>query len=101
MLGTLKAADLGEDCNRGERDDRTDARNGFQSFHRITPLARAIAETEVERADPFGGLTLYRHSDGARAPGVVGDEIAGEQALPVRVGAQAATPPAVSSDSAQ
>jgi hypothetical protein len=30
-----------------------------------------------------------------------GDEIAGEQALPVRVGAQAATPPAVSSDSAQ
>jgi hypothetical protein len=34
-------------------------------------------------------------------PELFGDKVASEQALPVSVGAQAATPPAVLSDSAQ
>ena len=38
-------------------NDWTDARNRFQSFHRIAPLACAVTETEVERADSLGGLT--------------------------------------------
>jgi hypothetical protein len=101
VLGTLEAADLGENCNRGERDDRTDTRNRFQSFHRIAPLARTITETEVERANPLGGLTPYGIVMAHVLLELFGDEIAGEQALPVRVGAQATTPPAVSSDSAQ
>ena len=46
MLGTLKAVDLGEDCNRGERDDRADARDRFQSFNCIAPLACAITSSD-------------------------------------------------------
>jgi hypothetical protein len=59
VLGTLEATDLGEDCNRSERDDRTDTRNRFQSFHCIAPLACTVTETEVERAHPLGGLAPY------------------------------------------
>jgi hypothetical protein len=101
VLGTLKAADLGEDCNRGERNDRTDARDRFQSSHRIATLARAVTESEVERADPLGGLAPYGIVVAHMLLELFGDEIASEQALPVRVGAQATTPPAVSSDPAQ
>jgi hypothetical protein len=93
LLGTLEAADLGENFNRGERYDRTDTRNRFQSFHRIAPLARAITETEVERANPLGGLTPYGIVMAHVLLELFGDEIAREQALPVRVGAQAATRP--------
>src|SRR5712671_5092135 len=93
--------DLGEDCNRSERDDRTDTRNRFQSFHRIASLACAVTETEVQRADSLGGLAPYGIVMAHVLLELFGDEIAGEQALPVRVGAQATTPPAVSSDSAQ
>jgi hypothetical protein len=73
----------------------------FQSFHRISTLARAIAETEVERADPLGGLAPYGIVMAHMLRECFGDEVAGEQTLPVSVLTQAATPPAISSDSSQ
>jgi len=100
VLGTFEAAELGENCNRGERDDRTDARNRFQSFHRIAPFACALTQTEVQRADSLGALASYGIVMAHVLLELFGNEIAREQALPVRVGAQAATPPTVSSDSA-
>jgi hypothetical protein len=80
---------------------RQSTEHGLKPFDYLAPLTGALAEPEVERADPFGGLTPY---------GVVilhvlfeflGSEIAGEQPLPMRIGAQAAAPPAVASAAAQ
>jgi len=59
VLSTLKAADLGEDRDGGERDNGTDARDRFQSFHRLAPLACTFTETEVKRAGPLGGLAPH------------------------------------------
>jgi hypothetical protein len=101
VLGTLEATDLGEDCNRSERDDRTDTWNRFQSFHCIAPIACGVTETVVERADPLGGLTPYGIVMAHMVLELFGEEIAREQALLVRVGGQVTAPPAVSSDSAQ
>lgn len=101
VLGTLEATDLGKDCNRSERDDRTDTWNRFQSFHCIAPLACGVTETVVERADLLGCLSPHGIVMTHMVLELFGDEIAREQALPVRVGAQATAPPAVSSDSAQ
>src|SRR5262249_35907992 len=101
VLGTGKAADLGENGNRGERADRTNAGNRFQSSPRLAPLARGAAETETERTSLFGGLAPYGIVVTHMLLDLFGDEIASDQALPMRVGAQAATPPAVLSDPAQ
>src|SRR5579859_2703566 len=101
MLGILEAADLGEDGDHGERDDRTHARDRFESFHRLAPLVRAFAETQVKRTDPLSRLAPYRIVMRHVILEVLGDNAAGEQALPVRIGAQAAARAAGLPDSTQ
>lgn len=100
-MALAKRPTLGEDGDRREGDDRTNAWDRFESFRRIAPLARAVAEIEIECASLLGGLAPYGIVMAHMDLELFGDEIASEQALPVRVGAQAATPPAVLSDSAQ
>src|SRR5262245_59129063 len=40
LLGAREAADLGEDRDRGEGDDRPHPRHGLESLHDLAPLLR-------------------------------------------------------------
>jgi hypothetical protein len=60
VLGAGEAIDFSEHGNHGQCDHGANPRHGLEPFYYLAPQTGALAEPEVERTDPFGGLTLYR-----------------------------------------
>jgi hypothetical protein len=101
VFGAGETADLGEDRERGEGDNGSHAGDGLEPSDRFAALARAVAETHIERADPLGRLPPYGVMMAHMLLELFGRELAIEQVPPARVAAQAAASPAVLADSAQ